>query len=278
MTSNLTKYEFRDIEGKDLPPWDAGAHIDIVVAPEFLRRHSVSGDPADRKVYQIGVLREDAGRGRSPLLHRIFSEGRKVFISRPIYHFQLVEDAERTFLMGGGIGITPMIAMAHRLHALGRFFEMHYSIPSRPNVGFMADLEEARWRERVKMHVSDEGTRADLTALLNTHREGSHVNTCGQDSYMSAVLDAAKRAGFPEDARHLEASRSLKSPNMRTIRSLQLAARKPLHYLSIAHGQGRWGCGIGPLSRTKTVQAIEMPGWQRHAVDIVRAGHAVSSS
>ena len=72
--------------------------------------------------YQIGVLREEDGRGGSALLHRIFSEGRKVFVSKPINHFELVEDAPKTFLMSGGIGITPMIAFAHRLHAHRRGF------------------------------------------------------------------------------------------------------------------------------------------------------------
>jgi ferredoxin-NADP reductase len=91
----VTKYEFRALDGSDLPAWEAGAHLDIVVAPEFLRQYSMSGDPADRSVYQIGVLREDAGRGGSKLMHRIFSEGRKVFISKPINHFPLDETATR---------------------------------------------------------------------------------------------------------------------------------------------------------------------------------------
>jgi ferredoxin-NADP reductase len=138
------------------------------------------------------------------LLHRIFSEGRKVFISRPINHFPLVEDAELTFLMGGGIGITPMIAMAHRLHALGRPFEMHYSVPSRTSAGYLAELKVAAWAKRVSLHVSDEGTRADFASLFNRYQPGSHVYVCGPERYMSAVLETAEEAGFPEEARHLE--------------------------------------------------------------------------
>ena len=73
MSADVTKYEFSAIDGGDLPEWTAGGHLDIVVAPEFLRQYSLSGDPADRSVYQIGVLREDLGRGASKLMHRIFS-------------------------------------------------------------------------------------------------------------------------------------------------------------------------------------------------------------
>jgi len=204
MTADVTKYEFRDIDGKDLPEWDAGAHLDIVVAPEYLRQYSMSGDPSDRSVYQIGVLREDDGRGGSALLHRIFSEGRKVFISRPINHFPLVEDAKMTFLMGGGIGITPMIAMAHRLFALGRRFEVHYSIPSRTNSGYLPDLDAVPWSKNVHLHVSNQGSRADFSALLQGYEDGFHVYTCGPERYMTSVIEAAELMGFPEEARHLE--------------------------------------------------------------------------
>jgi ferredoxin len=121
MTGDVTKYEFRALDGSDLPEWEAGAHLDIVVAPEFLRQYSMSGDPADRSVYQIGVLREDEGRGGSKLMHRIFTRAQDLHL-RPINHFPLDETATKTFLMGGGIGITPMIAMAHRLHAIGADF------------------------------------------------------------------------------------------------------------------------------------------------------------
>ncbi len=199
----VTKYEFRALDGSDLPEWEAGAHLDIVVAPEFLRQYSMSGDPADRSVYQIGVLREPSGRGGSLLLHRIFTEGRKVFVSRPINHFPLHEEASMTYLMGGGIGITPMIAMAHRLHRLGAAFEMHYSGRSRRTMGYLADLAAFPWADRVHLHVSDEGSRADLAATLRP-RQGAHVYTCGAAGYMDSVTAAATAAGFPEDHLHLE--------------------------------------------------------------------------
>ncbi|WP_421855931.1 2Fe-2S iron-sulfur cluster-binding protein [Oricola sp.] len=204
MTADVTKYEFEALNGGDLPAWTAGSHIDIVVAPEFLRSYSMSGDPADRSRYQIAVLREDAGRGGSKLMHRIFAEGRRVFVSRPLNHFELDETASKTFLMGGGIGITPMIAFAHRLHAIGADFALHYSCSRRADAGFLDDLAGFAWRDRVALHISDEGSRADLDAILKGYRSGWHVYACGPDRYMRAVMDAAERQGFPEEARHLE--------------------------------------------------------------------------
>ncbi|SEP24222.1 reductive dehalogenase [Salinihabitans flavidus] len=204
LTADMTRYEFASSDGTGLPPWTAGAHVDIVVSPEYLRQYSLSGDPADLGRYQIAVLREDSGRGGSALMHRIFHEGRKVFISRPVNHFELDESATKTFLMGGGIGITPMIAFAHRLHRLERDFELHYSVRHFSDAGFLNDLKNMPWQDKVTFHISEEGTRADLDTVLDGYQPGWHVYTCGPDRYMDAVMEAAARQGFPESARHLE--------------------------------------------------------------------------
>ena len=203
MTDGVTKYEFATLDGSPLPAWSAGAHLDVLVSPEYLRQYSMSGNPDDTSHYQIGVLREDAGRGGSALMHRIFEEGRKVFISKPINHFELVEDARKTILMGGGIGITPMIAFAHRLHALGRDFELHYSATCRADAGYLDDLAQMPWADHVHYHFTDEGTRADMDAVLAGYQPGWHVYCCGAERYMDAVMAAAEAQGFPEDARHL---------------------------------------------------------------------------
>jgi len=200
MTDGIARYEFRAADGKLLPAFEAGAHIDVVVAPEYFRQYSLAGDPRDASKYVIGVLREDSGRGGSALMHRIFRPGRKVFISRPINHFPLDEAAERSLLFGGGIGIPPLIAMAHRLHALGRDFEMHYSCTSRASAAFLDDLAAAPWAERVAYHFSDEGSRADLAALLADYRPGWRLYCCGPDRYMQAVLGASEAGGWPEEA------------------------------------------------------------------------------
>ncbi len=204
MTPDVTKYTFASYDGGDLPDWTAGAHLDVVIAPEFVRQYSMSGNPADLSNYEIGVLREDEGRGGSKFLHRIFNEGRRVFISKPINHFVLTEEATKTFLMGGGIGITPMIAFAHRLHALNKPFELHYSASRKDNAGYIDDLRAMPWADHVQFHFSDQGTRADLETVLAGYQPGWHVYTCGPDRYMEGVLTTAEQLGFPEEARHFE--------------------------------------------------------------------------
>ncbi len=203
LTDNIASYELRLPDGALLPPFEGGAHVEIVVAPEYFRQYSLCSDPARREAYEIAVLREDAGRGGSKLLHRVFTPGRRVFMSHPRNHFPLARDARMSFLMGGGIGVTPLIAMAHQLHSRGRDFVLHYSVPGRHHAAFAERLAGVAWAGRVHLHVSDEGSRADLEAILRWE-PGSHVYACGPDSYMQAVLDAAARAGFPDENRHVE--------------------------------------------------------------------------
>lgn len=204
MTEDVSKFEFTSWDDEPLPEWTAGGHLDVVVTPGLLRQYSMSGDPSDTSKYQIGVLREDEGKGGSKMIHRIFNEGRRVFISKPINHFELEENASKTFLMGGGIGITPMIAFAHRLHTLGQDFELRYSASTRDGAGYVNDLSTMPWADKVTTHFSDEGSRANLDTVLAGYQDGWHVYTCGPDLYMQSVIKAANKSGFPEQAQHLE--------------------------------------------------------------------------
>jgi ferredoxin len=97
-----------------------------------------------------------------------------------------------------------MIAMAHRLHALGRSFELHYSAASRHGAGFLEDLAAAPWAARVHYHFKDEGQRADLPSMMPPYAPGMHAYTCGAPRFMDGVFEAAAAQGWPDDALHRE--------------------------------------------------------------------------
>jgi ferredoxin-NADP reductase len=216
MTPDVVRYELAAADGSALPPFEAGAHIDVVIAPEYQRPYSLAGNPADPSRYVLGVQREASGRGGSALMHRAFRPGRVVFVSRPRNHFGLVEDASLSLLFAGGIGITPLITMAHRLHALQRPFVLHYSAPSRAQAGFVDELLAAPWHAQVQLHFKDEGRRAELARLLprlqaldpagdpSGHQAGPHLYTCGSPRYMDAVFAAALAAGWSDASLHRE--------------------------------------------------------------------------
>lgn len=204
LTEDITLYRLAGKDGADLPVWQAGAHLDIVVSPDKIRQYSLCGDPSDRKTYSVAVLRELDGRGGSKLLHWLFTTGRRVFVSKPINHFPLAENARHSYLMGGGIGVTPMIAMAHTLHLKSAPFELHYSVPSRRKDAFSTLLAQAPWSDAVHLHVSDEGSRVDLSTLFCAARAGDHVYACGPNAYMQAVQSNTQAAGLADEACHSE--------------------------------------------------------------------------
>jgi ferredoxin-NADP reductase len=236
MTEDVVRFELVSANGAALPQFDAGAHVDVVIAPEYLRQFSLAGNPADAASYVLGVQREAQGRGGSALMHRVFREGRRVFISPPRNHFPLAEDASKSFFFAGGVGVTPLLSMAHRLHALGREFEFHYSARSRRTAGFLHDLETAPWRARVRLHLTEDGSRADLKTLIGPYAAGSHLYTCGSPRYMDAVYAEAEAKGWPEAALHKEHFSVPEAPDYinhafalrlaRSGRTIQVAADK----------------------------------------------------
>lgn len=204
MTPDQVRFELALPDGRPLPEWEAGAHVDVVIAPEYLRQYSLAGNPDDASSYVLGVQREPRGRGGSMLMHRAFREGRRVFISPPRNHFPLDESAEFSLMFAGGIGVTPMITMAHRLHSLGRDFELHYSNRCRADTGFLDVLAQVPWKDRVRFYFTEEGSRADLGRAIPAYKQGAHIYACGSARYMDAIFATAATKGWPEEALHKE--------------------------------------------------------------------------
>lgn len=196
-------FEIVSRDGSPLPAYEAGAHIDVAPSAEYFRQYSLASNPADPSSYLIGVLREDEGRGGSQKIHQTLQPGAPVVISQPRNHFPLASGNGRHLLIGGGIGVTPMIAMAHTLWREGRPFELYYKAKTRAQAAFIPELEAMPWRAHVHFHFSDED-RLDVETLLHDYEAGDHVYTCGPAAMMDQVLALAARHGWPEDATHRE--------------------------------------------------------------------------
>ena len=111
-----------------LPRWTPGSHIDVECGDTGLsRQYSLCGDPADAKAFEIAVLREAESRGGSAWMHGDGPAGDRLHVSAPRNHFRLDESARRLIFIAGGIGITPIAAMARRARELGIDYALHYS-------------------------------------------------------------------------------------------------------------------------------------------------------
>ncbi|WP_043201771.1 PDR/VanB family oxidoreductase [Pseudomonas putida] len=193
-------------DGAALPAFEAGAHVDIHVAPGLVRQYSLCSDPADASVYRLGVLKDPASRGGSAGVHEALVEGREVQISAPRNLFPLAAGATRSILLGGGIGITPMIAMAHALHQQGADFELHYCGRSRSRSAFLEVLATAPFAAQVFTHFDDEAPaqRLNLADVLGAGLPGTHLYTCGPSGFMDWVIAGARQQGYAEEYIHKE--------------------------------------------------------------------------
>ena len=188
--------------GQPLPKWQPGAHIDIECGDtELSRQYSLCSDPADLSAYEIAVLRDPESRGGSTWVHDQLKAGDTVRIRGPRNHFRFDETAKRAIFIAGGIGITPIAAMARRARLLGMDYEIHYSGRSRALMPLLEALV-AEHGERLHVYAKDEGQRADLTALLATPHDGVRIYACGPERMLSAL--EACTAHWPDDALRIE--------------------------------------------------------------------------
>ncbi|WP_028602398.1 4Fe-4S double cluster binding domain-containing protein [Ottowia thiooxydans] len=196
-------FEIVSAHGLPLPKFDAGAHVDVTITPEFIRQFSLAGDPADRTKYVLGILREDQGRGGSLKIHQMLRPGVPVVVSTPRNHFPVMREARRHLLLAGGIGVTPLIAMGHELYTAGKDFVLYYKAKTRAQAAFIQELESVAWSNRVHFHFSDE-RRLDIADVLREYVPGDHVYTCGPAAFMDAVFDTATTFGWDESSLHRE--------------------------------------------------------------------------
>jgi ferredoxin-NADP reductase len=192
-------------EGGALPAFEPGAHVDVDIGPDLVRQYSLCGEPSRTDRYRLGILRDPASRGGSAAIHERFHVGARIRISPPRNNFPLAEGAAAV-LLGGGIGITPLLAMAHRLHAEGLPFTLHYCARSRDKAAFLQDLASAPYARDVRLHFDDEepAQRLDPRRDFPAPASGAHLYVCGPTGFMDWVIAAAGVLGFPEDRVHKE--------------------------------------------------------------------------
>ena len=108
-------FELSRKDGDMLPAFAAGALVDVHVTPEIIRQYSLSNAPGHGNCYRLGILKDPASRGGSIAIHEHFNVGHEFQISAPRNHFPLDTAADSSILVGGGIGVTPMLTMAYAL-------------------------------------------------------------------------------------------------------------------------------------------------------------------
>ena len=152
-TARIVVLDLVSPDGFELPEFAAGAHVDVAVdgGAGLVRQYSLCGPPHDLTRYRLAVLAETESRGGSLGMHRL-REGDTLRISPPRNRFGVSDEARRHLLVAGGIGVTPLLAMAHELEAKGQEYTLHHFARSRPDSAFLDELEQ---NPRVRLHFDD---------------------------------------------------------------------------------------------------------------------------
>jgi vanillate O-demethylase ferredoxin subunit len=184
--------ELRAEAGDVLPPFTAGAHIDLQLAPGIVRSYSLLNSQDERERYVLAVQRDPKSRGGSSLVHDMLREGATLRISEPRNNFALREDAAHTVLFAGGIGITPIHSMVLRLEALHRSWRLHYCARTRDHAALRVEL--ARYADKVCFNFDAEpgGELLDIAAVVRAAPAGSHVYCCGPLPMLAAFERATE--------------------------------------------------------------------------------------
>ncbi len=200
----VLKLRLVSADGRPMPRWTPGAHIDVECgSPALSRQYSLCSDPDDLSALEIAVMREPASRGGSAWVHAQAKPGERIRFRGPRNHFRFDESAARVVFIAGGIGITPVATMARRARQLGMDYELHYSGRSRRSMALLPELQ-ALHGERLHIYAKDEGARCELAALLARPHAGTQIYACGPQRMLDALAECTTAAGWPEDALRVE--------------------------------------------------------------------------
>lgn len=199
--NGVVSLDLASSDNAELPEWEPGAHIDLILAPGLERQYSLCGNPHDRQRWRIAVLREPESRGGSKEVHERLRVGDQVRYRGPRNNFALIEEREYLFI-AGGIGITPILPMIAQCEAVGSPWRLVYGGRNASSMAFTDTLRE--YGERVTIWPQDRFGHIDLDALLNEPSQGLAIYCCGPGVLLDAVESRFERWPAQTGTLHVE--------------------------------------------------------------------------
>lgn len=204
-TPEIRSFRIVKANGEPLPAYEPGAHIDVTGPTGVMRQYSLCGPLDDHTGYTFAVKNEANSRGGSRALHDAVVVGTELEIGEPRNLFALEPNADAYILVGAGIGITPLLSMAYRLHEKKANFTVHYFTRSEEHTAFYALMKAAPFADNIVFHhgIHTEDMNTALTSILTVTNAHAQVYTCGPEGFMEAVVTVASQTR-PDDFIHLE--------------------------------------------------------------------------
>ncbi|MDX3452027.1 PDR/VanB family oxidoreductase [Streptomyces sp. ME02-8801-2C] len=186
-------------DGVPLPPWQPGAHIDVVLPTGTVRQYSLCGPTTVTDCWRVAVLREPDGRGGSQWIHDNIRDGSELRVRGPRNNFPL-RPAARYLFVAGGIGITPLLPMIAEAEAADADWSLLYGGRTRESMAFLSELEH--YGDHVTVRPQDEYGLLDLPGHLGEPDPSALVYCCGPAGLIDAV--EAHCAGWPKGSLNVE--------------------------------------------------------------------------
>lgn len=205
---DVVTLDLRAVDGAPLPPFTAGAHIRVQVLPDGgageWRHYSLVDldptldSPAAPTRYLLGVRLESAGRGGSRWMHGLVP-GEQITAEVPRNDFPLGSHAGCAVLVAGGIGVTPLSAMAIARRRAGLPVRMVYAGRARAQLAFLEPLQR-QLGKALQVHADDEtGRPLDIEALLDACAADDVLYVCGPRPLLDALLAGSARRGWARE-------------------------------------------------------------------------------
>lgn len=204
LSATLRHVVLEAADGGLLPASLPGAHLSMVLqAPSrtFRNSYSVTSHYDQRSRYELIVRRTETSRGGSAFIHEALKVGDVVEAAVPNSQFPIQNLARKHLLIGGGIGITPLLSFLPALRDRGQRAEVH-QFARATEAALFERLLEPHAAHRINVHAGRGGKA--LADILLGQPLGTHVYCCGPAALMNVVKDTALLLGWPGNRVHLE--------------------------------------------------------------------------
>jgi len=204
---NIASFELVASDGKELPAFSPGSHIDVHIPGGFTRQYSLANPASERHRYLIGIWRDANSRGGSKALFDVAKEGDRLQVSLPRNRFRVPSKTSRALLIARGIGATAVLSIADHLKAASIPFEFQYVFAGMSPGSFKALIDSSPYAQDTKYYfeLSADNQPIDLPAILDGKPEDTQLFICGVDWWQDPIIKLAKeKYGFSEQRIHSE--------------------------------------------------------------------------
>jgi len=205
-TDTVKRFRLAPVEGGTLPEYSAGSHVIVTMEADGRRiknPYSLIDRAEDGSSYRIGVLRTPDSRGGSAFMHEQVSVGTELSIAMPVNLFPIVRTGRKHILVAGGIGVTPIHAMAGELKRQSLPYEIHYAMRSAAHGAFVDELRAAHG-DKLRVYRDDAQEMIAVGEILAHQPLGTHLYVCGPEGMIDAILRGGREAGWPDENLHCE--------------------------------------------------------------------------